>query len=395
VRAVTGAQWRLATGLFVVAWGTNVSTPLILRYQDRLDLSDTGAVGIFTVYVAGILLALLFAGRSSDRFGRRPVVLPFTLLSAIGSLVMLAGRDSLVVLFAGRFLLGAVSGSMLSVGTAWLNELPNDRIDRLRLATMTTLIIYAGFGFGPITSALWDRFGEAPLVVPYLLHAVACVVVLAVLITLPETKPRDPSVSLRPRLGVPAEARAGFVRVLAPSSVWVFGFPSVGFALLPIVLREAVGSDAEVLVAGAIGSLTALSVLLARPILDRMGSARRAIPVGMWSGVAGYLVGGTAFVTDAWWLAPSAAVLLGTASGVLMSSGLVLTEEISNDSNRGALSATFYLAAYSGMAMPVVITLLARPTSTAAALGAITVVAVAVTAGVTRQLRVLGVEAAT
>ena len=43
---MTGTQRRLALGLFVVAWGTNVSTPLILLYQDRLDLSDSAAVAV-------------------------------------------------------------------------------------------------------------------------------------------------------------------------------------------------------------------------------------------------------------------------------------------------------------------------------------------------------------
>ncbi len=203
-------QKILAAGLFVVAWGTNVSTPLILRYQDRLGLSDLGATGIFTVYVGGILVSLLFAGRLSDRFGRRPLILPFTAASAVASIVLIFGRDSLALLFAGRLLLGAVSGAVLSVGTAWLTELnskPLDNRDRLHIAGVTTVMVYIGFGFGPITSALYERVGPSPLIVPYVLHAGATALVLLGMWNLPETKSPDRAVSLRPQLGVPASAR--------------------------------------------------------------------------------------------------------------------------------------------------------------------------------------------
>ncbi|MEL6893000.1 MAG: MFS transporter [Actinomycetota bacterium] len=417
---MSGDQRRLAAALFVVAWGTNVSTPLILRYQDRLALSNSGAVAIFSVYVAGILLALLFAGRLSDRYGRRPIVVPFTLLSGVGSLVMVVGRDELFVLFAGRFLLGLVSGATLSVGTAWLNELvippadfgegvrddeqgrehggahgePGAAVERLRLAGIVTVLLYIGFGFGPVTSALWDRWLPEPLIWPYVVHAVACVVVAAAVATLPETTPAEPTVSLRPALGVPRPSRREFRRLVVPAAVWVFGFPSVSFALFPVVLREAIGG-ADVLVAGAIGSLTAVAVLLSRPIVQRSGDARRALVAGGAIGVVGYTVGTVAFVTGAWWLAPAGAVLLGAASGVLMSAGLAIADELAHVDRRGTLSATFYLVAYSGMTMPLVLTGVGGVASTTTALVGVTVAAALALGWVAAEVRSATVDVAT
>ncbi len=376
---MSSGQRRLAAALFAVAWGTNISTPLILRYQDRLGLTDSGAVAIFSVYVGGILLALLGAGRMSDRWGRRPIVIPFTLLSGVGSLIMVVGRDELWLLFAGRFLLGLVSGATLSVGTAWLNEVtareaPSDSDARLRLAGLVTLLLYLGFGFGPITSSLWDRWLPDALVWPYVIHAVACTLAALGLVGLAETKSADPSVSLRPHIGVPADARRTFFGTLTPSAIWVFGFPSVSFALFPVILRDVIGGS-DVLVAGVTGSVTALAVLAARPVIVRSGTAWRALGVGGTIGVVGYVIGTTAFLTDAWWIVPAAAVLLGAASGVLMSAGLAITEEIADDDNRGTLSSTFYLVAYSGMLMPLVLTGVGALTSTGAALVGVTIVA--------------------
>ena len=79
----------LWTAVFVVAYGTNVPTPLLLVYRDTLDLSPTQITGAFGVYAAGLVPALLLAGPASDRFGRRPVVIPFVLLSVVTSLLFL------------------------------------------------------------------------------------------------------------------------------------------------------------------------------------------------------------------------------------------------------------------------------------------------------------------
>lgn len=383
------AQRTLAAGLFVVAWGTNVSTPLILRYQDRLGLTDTGAVGIFTIYVGGILLALLFAGQLSDRVGRRPLVVPFTALSAIASLILIPGRDSLLLLFTGRLLLGAVSGAVLSVGTAWLVELSDGPVDdarRVRLASLTTTMVYIGFGFGPISSAVYEAVGPAPLVVPYLVHAGTTTAVLVLMLGLRETKPPDPAIPLRPRLGVPAHARADFFRVLAPASIWVFGFPSTSFALFPVILRDAIGG-LDVLIAGLTGMVTAVAALLSRPIISRAGSTRDALRSALWMGSGGYVLGSTAFLTDWWWIVPAAAILLGAASGTILTAGLALTDAIADAANRGSLSATFYLGAYCGMAMPVIITGMAAVVSLPAALGIVTAASTAVAALVTVRLR--------
>ncbi|NNE96012.1 MAG: MFS transporter, partial [Acidimicrobiales bacterium] len=292
--------------------------------------------------------------------------------------ILIYGRDSLALLLVGRLLLGAVSGAVLSVGTAWINELADTGAtsrDRVHLASLITIMIYVGFGFGPITSALYDKVGPAPLIVPYLVHAGVTAAVLLGMWRLPETKHPDPTVSLRPQLGVPTETRRYFLTVLAPAGVWVFGFPSTSFALFPVILRDAIGGENDVLVAGLTGTVTAVAGLASRPISAAAGSTATGLVAAMWLGVVGYIIGTVAFITDLWQLIPVSAIALGAASGTLLTSGLAIIESIAEPSNRGALNATFYFAAYIGMAMPVAVTLLARVVSLNPALIAVTATA--------------------
>lgn len=344
----------MAAAVFLVSWGTNTSTPFLIRYQERLDLGDSATMAIFTVYVVGIIGTLPLAGPVSDRFGRRAVVIPFTVVSALSSLVLVLGRDEFLFLLLGRFLLGVVSGAVLGVSAAWLQELMGPGREE-RAAVLSTLITFGGFGFGPPISAAFDSLLPHPLVLPFVVHAVATVAVLPTLIAVPETT--DPST--RPArvtvdLGVPAAARPLFWRIVVPAAVWVFAFPSTSFALFPVILSDAI-PDAEVWVAAISGVVTAWAGLLARPILTVI-RPRVALVAGMAMGATGYLLGTIAFATDAWPLLMPAAAFLGCAAGTITAGALGVLASIADPMSRGALNSTFYLLAYPSMAMPIAIT---------------------------------------
>ena len=387
---LSAEQLWLVVGLFVVAYGTNVSTPLLVLYQERLELGDGETMTIFVAYVAGILASLLLAGPLSDRIGRRAVCLPAMLVTAAASTVIMFGRDEYVLLVSGRALLGASTGAFVGVASAWMQELMG-RGAELRAAAVTTLTVYIGFGSGPLITALLDAAFPAPLVVPLLVHVGLVAFALLGVASVPETRTAALRGSARPRLriefGLPAGSRGPFLLVLAPVAFFVFSFPSNSFALFPVLLREAMDGF-EVLIAGLSGAFTAWSALLSRPVIARMG-ARRALPLGMAGGVAGLLFGAASFATDWWPLLLPAASLLGASSGVLMTGGLAITSEIATDESRGALTSTFYVFAYIGMATPILITTLSDIWSTSAALLALTTVAAVVGVATSRTVRMI------
>lgn len=379
-----GPVFALTLAIFVVGYGTNVSTPFLVRYKDRLDLGDSATMLIFVVYVVGIMSTLLVAGPLSDRFGRR-LCLPFVGLSGLASLITIAGRDSFLLLLLARVLLGIVSGGALAIGTAWMQELVG-RGNELRAALLTTIAAFGGFGFGPISSAVYERFGTAPLVVPFVIHAVIAALSVVLLFPAPETKPRPvEAVSWRPEFGIPDTSRRFFLRVILPASIWVFAFPSTGFALFPVLISPAVPGF-DVLVAGLAGALTAWGGLLARPLATRAG-ALKSLSIGLWIGIGGYVLGATAVASGWWGLLLPGAVALGAASGTLTAGVLTLFGEMADEGSRGALSSTFYLLAYPGMTMPLIVTGLAQFMSSGVALIVVTGFATVAALLVTQRVR--------
>ena len=347
----------VALGLFVVGYGTNVSTPFLVLYRDRLGLGANQTQLIFVVYVTGILSTLMIAGQLSDRFGRKRLLVSSLALSAVGSALIIVGRDSFGLLVTGRIVLGVVSGLGLGVGAAWLQELMGPT-QQQRAALVATMVTYGGFGAAPPISVLYEWLGPAPLVVPFILHIALTLAIIPAVLRVRETVDVHAAAARGPwrpavRFGIPATARRQFLIYLAPLAVLVFAFPSMAFALFPVLLSDTVDASAVVLT-GLSGTATAWGGLLSRPLIGRL-NASTAMGWGAAIGTIGYALGTFAFVTGTWPLVWPSAVLLGAASGVISIAGLTLVGELSDPDSRGALSSTFYLLAYAGMTMPLIV----------------------------------------
>lgn len=366
MREPTAALW---TVVFVVAFGTNVPTPLLLLYRDTLDLSPTALTGAFGVYAAGLVPALLLAGPASDRYGRRRVVAPFVLLSVLTSLLFLGAASSVALLFLGRFLQGAVSGVVFSVGTAWLGELVGDPG---RSARLTTAALGGGWAGGPLLSGLLAQWAPAPTVLPYLLHVALMLVALALLPRVPETLPPERRLLAGPvlNLGVPAGARWPFWLVVLPVAVGVFTFPSTAVTVLPLLLVPAMPGIA-VAVTGVVAGVTLMTGVLAQPLERRLGAVR-AGPVGLAAGSAGFALSLIGVAQGSWPLLVPVAVLLGAGYGLCLAAGLTTVARLASPTERGALTGTFYACAYLGFGVPVLLSLTGGSGGPAGPLAALT-----------------------
>jgi len=352
--------------LFAVAAGTNVSTPLLLLYRDRLDLSGPATTVVFGIYAAGLTPSLLASGPLSDRFGRRTLVLPFAVLAGIASLLFAGAQDSFPLLLAARFLQGLVSGAVFTAGSAWVAELCAANGEGTAAGRRNAVALAAGFALGPLFSALLATWLPAPLVLPYVMHAAVVVAGVLVVLHVPETAARrrrevgDPA---REPM-VPRDDRLLAVTALGPVATCVYAFPATLIGGLPFLV--ALPGDG-VLASGVLAGLTLGTGAVVAPYQRRLGS---------WTAVAAAVVGAVGLALTALCAATGgtlllvpAALLLGAGSGWSLAAGLSLTGRLAPDSRRGALTGVFYTTAYLGFAAPFVLTSVAAGTGPVLPLG--------------------------
>src|SRR5699024_8209584 len=135
--------YRPAAAMFVVGWGANMFTPLLMAYAHTL--SDTALSIVFAMYSLGLFPSLLFGAQLSDRWGRRRLMRIVLVVAMIGAgAVRPAGAD-----FAppavGRVIVGLAAGAACGPGTVWLNE-RNDRSGAsMPAATLTAVPLTGGF----------------------------------------------------------------------------------------------------------------------------------------------------------------------------------------------------------------------------------------------------------
>lgn len=370
----------LTFGLFTVALGTNIPTPLLLIYRRTLGLSDADLTAIFGCYAIGLITALTVAGAASDRFGRRALVLPFAVLAGLVSLLFIPAVDSLPLLYVGRVLQGVVSGVVFSVANAWLQELAGPQHQQ-SAATRGAVSTSLGFAIAPAMSGVLAQYGPAPTTLPYLVHVAVLVAGLGALLVVPET------VHVRRRgrllhLGLPPEARRPFWAVLAPTAVGVFAFPAVAATLLPLlVVPDGVG----VAYAGLIGGVA----LAAGAVTARLGrrAERGAAPLGMLLGAAGLALAAVAIAERAEPLLLPSSALLGAGSGLCLTAGLTLTARLAPPHTRGAMNSAFYAFAYTGFGTPLLLAWLGDAVGAVPAMAASVAVPLALAAWLGVELR--------
>jgi MFS family permease len=158
-------------------------------------------------------------------------MLAFAALSLVATAVLITGRTGTGGLYVGRLLAGVVSGTVFTVGTAWVKELSGKETGGVA-ARRAALALTAGFGTGPLVSGVLAQWAPAPTVLPYLLHLVLGGAGLALLPRAAETRPPS-APGQRLRLMPAAVQTARFRRVVAPTAPFVFGSVSLAFTTLP------------------------------------------------------------------------------------------------------------------------------------------------------------------
>lgn len=347
---------RLAYALVAAVIGlslfaSSTPSPLYATYRELWGFSSVVLTLVYATYAFGVLLALLLAGRVSDQWGRRPV-----LLVAIGGLLvtslafMLA--SSVAWLFVARGLQGVATGLALGAASAALLDL-HPRRDPAGVGLTNGVVSAGGMGLGVIVSSALVEFAPAPRVLPYVALFTLFAVAFAGAVLMPEPVTNRSRPRLTPqRPSVPPVVRRPFLlAALGVISSWSIGglFLSLGPQLSATLFQTADHFVIGLSIFALAGS-GALAQLLFGRTAPWAGAAYGSLALSL--GMVLIVLSAAAGSAGLFW---AGAIVGGGGFGVAFLGALRALSAAIPPDHRGAVMSAFYIVAYTAISVPAII----------------------------------------
>ncbi len=363
--------WVAAAAMFCCGWGGNQFTPLLAMYRADNGYSEVVVDALLAAYVLGLAPALVVGGSLSDRHGRRSLMTLALVCTGLGSLAL--SVDTLAGLAVGRLLSGIGIGLAMAVGSTWVVELgTRGGLGPTRSARRASLSLTAGLGLGPGVAGVLAQYGPLPASLPYWVHVALTVPTLGLVLGLGvETAPgrRAAGQSLWPR----SVTRPRFRRLILPSAPWIFGAAGIAYATVPGALEAKVSHWA--LLYAALLTVSAMTAgFLIQPLAQRLEHPHlpRSLGTAMVVMTGGMALAATTVALESVWLGVLSSVVLGSALGLTLVSGLGEVQRLAEPGELARTTGLFYALAYIGFLAPMLIALWGQTT---AALWLLTVLA--------------------
>jgi Major Facilitator Superfamily len=344
--------WCLAGVLCLFMFAAAAPSPLYTVYQAQWRFSATTLTAVFAIYALTLLSALLVLGSLSDHLGRRPVIVAALALNA-GATALFLAAHGVALLFAARALQGVATGMATSALSASLIELQPAGVPQL--APMVNSAAPAvGLGAGALATSALVQYGPAPTHFVYWLLLAGFLAGIVGVLATPEPGTHRPGAlsSLRPRAGMPQEARATFAAVL-PSLLALWALAGLYLSLGPSLAAQLVGSHN--LLWGGLVIFLLQGFAATASMLLRATEPQTAMLAGSVTLLAGLAV------TLAGIAAGSAALFLpgtsiaGCGFGLAFLGVFRTLSALAPPEERAAMIATIYIASYLAFGIPVVI----------------------------------------
>jgi len=331
-----------------------VPAPLYVLYAARDSFGPLMITVIFAAYAVGVIASLFLAGHLSDWLGRRRMaVIAVSVNVASGVIFLLA--PTVPGLLVARVVSGISVGMLTATATAFLSELDaagRGGMSRRRAEIIATAANLGGIGLGPLVSGFLAQYVGYPLVVPYLVFEALMLAGVLGLALVPETVAR-PQVRSRyrpQRISVPAEHRPAFYAASAAAAAEfaLFGlFTSLSPGFIAGTLHDTSHALAGAATFAVFGAGALAQIVVSRAPL------RRQLAFGLLA-----LVLGLVLITAAFWLASLALLLIGGivaggGAGAAFKGSVTTVLGMARPEARGEALAGLFLAAYVGLAVPV------------------------------------------
>ena len=346
------AAFWLVAGVFCLLFvAAGAPTPLYGIYRAQLRFSATTLTAVFAVYALVLLLVLLVFGSVSDYLGRRRVILAALTVTAGACAVFLVAH-SVGLLFAARMLQGVAVGTATgALGAALIDLQPGGS----GLAPLiTTAASTLGLGAGALGASALAQYGPAPTRLVWWLLLGASVAAAAGILAMPEpgTRRAGALASLRPRVGVPRQARGTFATAV-PCLFAVWALSGLYQSLGPALAVQVTGS--RDLLWGGLLVFLLTGVAAGATVAFRGLTPRTAMLAGCLVLLAGLAVTFAAIATTT-----AAAFLAGTAvAGVGVGLALLGVNRtliaLAAPGQRAGLISAIFIISFLGLSIPVVI----------------------------------------
>lgn len=324
--------------------------PLYGIYEREWHLAPITTTLVFAVYAVAALASVLVAGKVSDRFGRKPLLVGAAIAMLVGLVVFMTAHG-VAALFVARALHGAAVGATVVVGSAALLDLrPNDGA---RSGHLSGIMFNVGMAVTILSASLLAQFGPDPLVTPYAVVGLVILVLLFNLLLMGEphqTRSTEPIRIARPR--VPRAIRHDFrFAVLGVMAAWsVLG---VYLSLFPAFAGESTGIH-SLAFGGAVVAAMASAAAVSQALGARVVPKTAAI-VGDFATAVALVVSLLAIESGHAWLVASSAVFMGLAFGLAFGGSLRHLGRVVPATHRGEVMSAYYVLAYSAMVVPTIL----------------------------------------
>ena len=329
----------------------NVATPLYAVYARQFKFSTIVLALVFAFYALVLIPALLVFGQISDRLGRRPVIALGLGLDVV-ALLLFVLADGTAWLFAARGTLGLAQGMLSGAATAALAELTVG--PRRNAALLATLAPVGGIAAGVLVCGVLAQWAPWPMVLPYVVGMVMCLLVAVGLLLVPETVEHRGGGSRVRMPQVPADIRVPFLRVgLTGAAVWsVAG--GLFLSVMPSYAGQQVVHSRNLALLALLTAVVLLSSFVAQLLLRRGAPPAATQAVGLILLAVGLAALVAASPTRSVALLAVGAALAGLGHGAAYLAAQDALTEIAPDDQRAEVSAAFFVCIYLGVSLPVI-----------------------------------------
>lgn len=347
--------WVIASAFLVGMAFSTIPTPLYPLYEQRDGFASATVTVVFAAYAIGVAISLFLAGHVSDWLGRRRVLVPALVVEALAAVLFLVW-PALPGLIVARVLTGIGVGMITATATAHLSELhaaSRPGVGRTRAELVSTAANLGGLGLGPLVSGLLAQFVTGPLTTPYLVFLVLLLLAAGGVALVPETvEPAVERPAYRPqRINVPDDARRRFVAA-ALGAVAVFAVFGLFTSLAPVFVAGTMHVTSRI-VAGVVGCVAFGAAALAQMALGRI-STRTQLATGIATMAVGLVPVTVSLFLPSLPLFLAGGVVAGAGAGLLFKGAVSTVAGLAAPGARGEALAGLFLAAYLGLAVPVV-----------------------------------------